>query len=197
MSVGQADLATGLVAALGAGTVVESFGQHAAVVEPGDWERAARAARDELGCVLFDHLLVGDAGGPTACGECWDVVLHVVHLPVGGGPASGLLLRTRLPFGAALPSLTGVWTGAAWPEREAAEMAGIEVTGHPDLRPLLLAGGAGLRPLRKDALLVARAVRPWPGHLEPGETADSGGATGAGRRGATAPGLPPPGWGDA
>lgn len=197
MSVGQADLATGLVAALGAGTVVESFGQHAAVVEPGDWERAARTARDELGCVLFDHLLVGDAGGPTACGECWDVVLHVVRMPVGGGPAAGLLLRTRLPFGAALPSLTDVWAGAAWPEREAAEMAGIDVAGHPDLRPLLLAVGAGLRPLRKDALLVARAVRPWPGHLEPGETADSAGSTGAGRRGATAPGLPPPGWGDA
>lgn len=191
MSVGQADLAGALVTALGAGSVQESYGQHAVVVEPADWVRAATTARDELRCVLFDHLLVGDAGRPAASGSSWDVVLHVVRLP-----AAGLLLRTRLPFGAVLPSLTGVWAGAAWPEREAAEMAGIEVTGHPDLRPLLLAAGAGLHPLRKDTLLVSRAVRPWPGRLEPGEAADGPPATVAGRRGATAPGLPPAGWGD-
>jgi NADH-quinone oxidoreductase subunit C len=166
VSVGQADLAVALVAALGAGEVVRSYGQHAVVVGPGDWVRAATTARHELGCVLFDHLLVGDSGGPTASGESWDVVLHVVRLP-----AAGLLLRTVLPVGVALPSLTGVWAGAAWPEREAAEMAGLEVTGHPDLRPLLLATGAGLHPLRKDTLLVSRAVRPWPGRLEPGEAA--------------------------
>jgi NADH-quinone oxidoreductase subunit C len=190
VSVGQADLAVALVAALGAGEVVQSYGQHAVVVGPGDWVRAATRARHELGCVLFDHLLVGDSGGPTASGESWDVVLHVVRLP-----AAGLLLRTVLPVGVALPSLTGVWAGAAWPEREAAEMAGLEVTGHPDLRPLLLATGAGLHPLRKDTLLVSRAVRPWPGRLEPGEAADGTEATGAGRRRAAAPGLPPAGWG--
>lgn len=189
MSVGQADLAAALVAALGAGVVQESYGQHAVVVEPADWLRAATTARDVLGCALFDHLLVGDAGGPASSGESWDVVLHVVRLP-----AAGLLLRTRLPVGAALPSLAGVWAGAAWPEREAAEMAGIDVTDHPDLRPLLLAVGAGLHPLRKDTVLVSRAVRPWPGRLEPGEAADGTEATGAGRRRATPPGLPPSDW---
>ncbi len=191
MSVGEAELAQRLVAALGSGTVEESFGQSSATVDVQQWRRAALLARDELGCVLFDHLLVGDAGKPDACGTEWEVVVHVVR-PRG---AAGLLLRTRLPFGRPLPSVTEVWSGAAWPEREAAEMAGIDVTGHPDLRPLLLAPGAGLHPLRKDALLVSRAVRPWPGRLEPGEAADGVATTTAGRRRAAAPGVPPAGWG--
>lgn len=186
MSAGDRVLATELVAALDAGTVDVAFGQGTVVVGVADWVRAARCARDELGCALFDQLGVSDAGNPDVSGEAWDVVLHVVR-PAG---AAGLLVRTRIGVAEVLPSVTDVWAGAAWPEREAAEMAGLEVSGHPDLRPLLLAPGAGLHPLRKDALLVARAVRPWPGRLEPGEGADAP----AGRRRVTPPGLPPESW---
>ena len=136
---------------------------------------------------------VHDAGGPGAAGEQWEVTAHALS------PARGatVLLATRVAVscageeGAALPSLTGVWDGAAWHEREAAEMAGLAVTGHPDLRPLLLGEGVGVAPLRKDALLVGRSVRPWPGRLEPGE---DGGAPSSGRRRAGVPGVAPPGW---
>ncbi|MGZ4557500.1 MAG: NADH-quinone oxidoreductase subunit C [Mycobacteriaceae bacterium] len=189
MSVGDGALAAMLVSELGGGEVTESFGQSTAHVPLADWVRASRLARDMLGCAMFDHLSVHDRGGPAESGLEWDVVAHVV-VPTS---CAGLLMRTTLPTGAVLPSVTGTWAGAAWHEREAAEMAGIEVSGHPDLRPLLLAPGTGLHPLRKDTLLVSRAVRPWPGRMEPGESAV---APSAGRRRATAPGLPPEGWGD-
>lgn len=189
MSVGDHVLAASLVAELGCGYVTASFGQSTAHVLLADWVRAAELAHDVLGCTMFDHLSVHDRGNPDDSGVEWDVVVHVL-VP---SRCAGLLLGTTLPIGAALPSITGVWAGAAWHEREAAEMAGIDVSGHPDLRPLLLAVGTGLHPLRKDTLLVSRAVRPWPGRSEPGESA---GQSFAGRRRATAPGLPPPGWGE-
>ncbi|WP_206518025.1 NADH-quinone oxidoreductase subunit C [Rhodococcus sp. X156] len=187
MSVGDAGLARALVQALGVGEVTESFDQHTAQVPLPEWVRAATVARDELGCSMFDHLAVHDAGGPGGSGASWEVTAHVV-VPAG---CRGLLVRTTVAVDGELPSITGVWAGAAWHEREAAEMAGLEVTGHPDLRPLLLAPGAGLHPLRKDTVLASRGVRPWPGRMEPGEGAAP---TSAGRRRASAPGVPGQQW---
>ncbi len=187
MSVGDPVLAAALLAGLGEGQMRESFGQATAQVPLRCWVRAAGMAYDRLGCTMFDHLFLHDCGGPAESGLGWDVVAHVV-MPTS---CAGLLLGTTLAGDDVLPSLTDVWAGAAWHEREAAEMAGIEVSGHPDLRPLLLSTGVGVHPLRKDVLLVSRAVRPWPGRLEPGESGHSA----AGRRRATAPGLPPEGWG--
>ncbi|GAB2923934.1 hypothetical protein GCM10027047_21240 [Rhodococcus aerolatus] len=188
MRVGDPAAAADLVAALGAGTTREDYGRTEVVLDPADWVRAATTARDALGAAMFDHLGVHDPGRPDAHGDGWQVHCHVL----APARAATLWLVTVLGPDEPLPSLTGVWAGAAWHEREAAEMAGLAVTGHPDLRPLLLAEGVGTRPLRKDALLVGRAVRPWPGRLEPGE---EGGAPTSGRRRATAPGLPPAGWG--
>ncbi len=37
-----------------------------------------------------------------------------------------------------VPSVTGVWAGANWPEREAYDMFGIKFAGHPDLRRLYM-----------------------------------------------------------
>ena len=50
-----------------------------------------------------------------------------------------------------VPSLVGLWEGAGWPEREAAEMFGFVFEGHPDLRRILLCDlYDGKYPLRKD-----------------------------------------------
>jgi NADH-quinone oxidoreductase subunit C len=49
------------------------------------------------------------------------------------------VLKTRVPGeGEALPSVTGVWAGANWHEREAAEMFNVVFEGHPQPQPLLL-----------------------------------------------------------
>ena len=50
-----------------------------------------------------------------------------------------LTLRTRLGAGVtACPSLTSLWRGADWMERECYDMFGIRFEGHPDLRRILL-----------------------------------------------------------
>ena len=52
--------------------------------------------------------------------------------------------------GLKVPSVTSIWPGAEWMERECYDMFGIIFTGHPDLRRILTWNGYGSYPLRKD-----------------------------------------------
>jgi len=52
--------------------------------------------------------------------------------------------------GLKLQSVTGIWPGAEWMERECYDMFGVIFLGHPDLRRLLTWSGYGSYPLRKD-----------------------------------------------
>ena len=63
-----------------------------------------------------------------------------------------LTMRVDLPRDdPTLPTLTGVWEGMSFHEREAHEMFGIEFEGHPNMIPLLLPPDwRGGNPLRKD-----------------------------------------------
>jgi NADH-quinone oxidoreductase subunit C len=58
-----------------------------------------------------------------------------------------------------LPSVTGIWKGAEWPEREVYDMFGIRFTGHPDLRRILLPQNFQSYPLRKDYPLTGLGER--------------------------------------
>jgi NADH-quinone oxidoreductase subunit C len=49
-----------------------------------------------------------------------------------------------------LPSVFDIWRGSDWMEREVYDMLGIEFTGHPDLRRILLPDEFAGHPLRKD-----------------------------------------------
>ena len=50
----------------------------------------------------------------------------------------------------AVPSLANLWQGANFQEREIYDLFGIEFTGHPDLRRIVLWEGYEGHPLRKD-----------------------------------------------
>ena len=52
--------------------------------------------------------------------------------------------------GLRIDSVTGVWPGAEWMEREVYDMLGIIFVNHPDLRRILTWNGFGSHALRKD-----------------------------------------------
>ncbi|HZZ43301.1 MAG TPA: NADH-quinone oxidoreductase subunit C [Tepidisphaeraceae bacterium] len=52
--------------------------------------------------------------------------------------------------GLKIDSLTSIWPGAEWMEREAYDMFGFIFLNHPDLRRILTWNGYGSFPLRKD-----------------------------------------------
>jgi NADH-quinone oxidoreductase subunit C len=58
-----------------------------------------------------------------------------------------------------LPSVTCIWKGANWLEREVWDMFGVKFTGHPDLRRILTWEGFPAFPLRKDYPLTGRGER--------------------------------------
>jgi NADH-quinone oxidoreductase subunit C len=181
------------VSADGTGTVVVD-------VPVSAWSEAAQLARDALGLDFLDWLSAVDESDAEPGG--FDVVLHVAD---STAITRRLILRTRVPSGdPRLASLTGLWPGVAWHERETHEMFGIGFDGFADgqldadgaelgLRPLLLPEGFEGTPLRKSFVLAARASKPWPGAKEPGESDATPGAPG--RRRTRPPGVPDPQWG--
>jgi len=58
-----------------------------------------------------------------------------------------------------VPSVTSIWHGAEWPEREVYDMFGIRFAGHPDLRRILLPQNFQDHPLRKDYPLTGKGER--------------------------------------
>ena len=90
-----------------------------------------------------------------------------------------------------LDSLRSLFAGAAWHEREAAELFGVFFVGGERRRLLLSEEFVGT-PMRKDEVLAARTAMPWPGAKEPGETDAA-----PSRRRMVPAGVPEPAvWGD-
>ena len=61
-----------------------------------------------------------------------------------------LRLKVKLRPGESVASLTSVWSGANWPEREQFDLVGVRFTGHPDLRRIIMPEDYPDHPLRKD-----------------------------------------------
>ena len=56
----------------------------------------------------------------------------------------------------AVPTITDLWKGAGWLERETYDLVGVEFTGHPDMRRILLPEQFVGHPLQKDFTLDYR-----------------------------------------
>ena len=60
-------------------------------------------------------------------------------------------LRTRIPRdNPELPTISAIYPGANWHERETHDFFGIIFTGHPNLSPFILPEDSNFHPLRKD-----------------------------------------------
>jgi len=71
-----------------------------------------------------------------------------------------LKVRLKGPAGAPrVPTVTSVWPGANWFERETFDLFGVTFIGHPDLRRLLLPMDFRGHPLRRDNPLAQEEVQ--------------------------------------
>ena len=155
-------------------------------VAPERWLAAVAGLKAD-GFDYFDWLGCVDEIGRQ---DCIRVVLVLRNLSRGAEPC---VLSCLLPRDdPRIDTVTGVFAGAAWHEREAAELFGVEFIGGERRRLLLNPEFEGT-PLRKDEVLAARTGMNWPGAKEPGESDFS-----PSRRGRLAPpGVPDPAvWGD-
>jgi len=79
-----------------------------------------------------------------------EVVYHLFSMALKHGP---VIIRARTGNRAEdthLPSLTPVWRGAEFQEREIYDLYGVKFDGHPDLRRILMWDGYTDHPMRKD-----------------------------------------------
>ena len=79
-----------------------------------------------------------------------EVVYHLYSVALKQGP---VVLKIRAPRELSqchVPSLTPVWRGCEFQEREAFDLYGIKFNGHPDLRRILMWNEFTDHPMRKD-----------------------------------------------
>jgi NADH/F420H2 dehydrogenase subunit C len=77
-----------------------------------------------------------------------DVVYHLYSMAQKHGP---LTLKVTLPRSQpTVASVTPMWRGAEFQEREAYDLYGVSFEGHPDLRRILMWEGFQGHPMRKD-----------------------------------------------
>jgi NADH-quinone oxidoreductase subunit C len=76
----------------------------------------------------------------------FDVVYHFVS----PHRRARVRVKVQLAVGQSIHSVTSVWPGAGWPERELFDLFGIVFEGHEDLRRLMMPEDWEGHPLRKD-----------------------------------------------
>ena len=107
---------------------------------------AVEMTRDNLPRVLT---LLVDVTAVDFLGRAprFEVVYHLYSL------AHRHRLRVKIPVAeddCRVPSVTPIWKGANWLEREVWDMFGVRFDGHPDLRRILMYESFEGYPLRKD-----------------------------------------------
>ena len=122
-----------------------AYGELTLEVAPGRWLDVFAHLRDAPDCLFINFT--------DLCGVDWpqrekrfDVVVHLLS------PRHNRRIRvkTQTDEQTPVPSLTGLYKGAGWYEREAYDLLGILFTGHPDMRRILTDYGFDGHPLRKD-----------------------------------------------
>jgi len=130
------------------GSVVEwhiAFGELTIVVANSDIVAVSRFLRDDPRLAFVNIIDICGVDYPER-EKRFDVVYHLLS------PRQNARIRLKVMTDEAtpVPSLTAVYPGADWFEREAYDFYGIRFTGHPDLRRILTDYGFEGYPLRKD-----------------------------------------------
>jgi NADH-quinone oxidoreductase subunit C len=121
-------------------------GDETAVVRPDAIRDVCIFLKDDPDCAFEMIMDVTGVDWPSETPRL-EVVYHLYSLT----KKHRIRLKSRVPVeDPKLPSVTPVWIGASWFEREAYDMYGVVFDGHPDLRRILLYPEFVGHPLRKD-----------------------------------------------
>ena len=122
-----------------------AYGELSVLVDPADIVAVTTLLRDDPQCQFVSIIDICGVDYP-AREKRFDVVYHLLS------PRKNVRIRIKAATDeeTPVPSITGVFPGADWFEREAYDLYGILFSGHPDLRRLLTDYGFEGYPLRKD-----------------------------------------------
>jgi len=147
----------------------EFRGDSTLIVEPVDLHAVMRFLRDDPRCAyefLSDVVGVDYLGYPVKTVGRFAVVYNLCSYSRGDRFYVKAFLDPSIPTDGIeedpalyLPSVTDIWPGAEWPEREVFDMFGIRFRNHPDLRRILLWESYPAHPLRKDYPVHGRGER--------------------------------------
>ncbi len=124
------------------------FGDDTAVVDPTQWKVVCKFLREEP---TLDFDLPVDLCGVDYPNRRprMEVVMHLYSV----AKRHRLRLKARVGdedmAGADLDSVTSIWPGMDWLEREVWDMSGVRFRGHPDLRRILMYPEFEGHPLQK------------------------------------------------
>ena len=125
--------------------VTEFRGEITAVVSGGGILEIARYLRDDPE-TAFDMLTVVTGLHYLDRDYDYEVLYHLYSTSKN----HRLRLTLRLKESETVDSVTSVWSGANWPEREVYDLVGVRFKGHPDLRRIIMPEDYPYHPLRKD-----------------------------------------------
>jgi NADH-quinone oxidoreductase subunit C len=141
------DLAAHIAATVDADILesVISYGELTLTVKADDIVDVATFLRDDPKCQFISIIDICGADYPSRA-KRFEVVYHFLS------PQQNTRIRIKVlaDEDTLVPSITGVFVGADWFEREAYDLYGILFSGHPDLRRILTDYGFEGHPLRKD-----------------------------------------------
>ena len=132
---------------LGASVIasIQAQGDDVVVLERKELRESFRRLKDELGFDLLSDITAVDYWQKK------EPRFEVVYQIVSRAKRSRLRLRVPVPEDdPTVDSLTPLWRGANFLEREVWDLYGIRFTDHPDLRRILLYDEFQGHPLRKD-----------------------------------------------
>jgi NADH-quinone oxidoreductase subunit C len=129
---------------------VEYRGELTMMVKPGDIVRVCETLKSDPS-LAFDMVIDITAVDRALPQERFEVVYHLYSLQYKRYVRLKVRVEEQHPV---VPTVTGVWAGANWHERETFDMFGIRFSGHPDLRRLYMPEEFEYYPLRKDFPLM-------------------------------------------
>ena len=136
----------------------DALGEAVVRVVPERYHELIATLRDDAD-LAFDYLDFvtavdwGDERGFDVVVQLWSTRHH-----------ASLRVKVAVPAeDPSVPTISDLYPGANWHERETWELFGIGFEGHPQLVKLLLPEQFEGHPLRKDFKLMTRVAKPWPG----------------------------------